>query len=220
MKSLNKIQNPLIIVLVGLIGLFSCSQDDTIDRLGNEGVVLFESGNINGALSKFEEIIKLDSQISEAHLRKADCLDLLGDISGSIKSYSKAIQMEPNNKIAIYNRALSYEKVGMYENTILDYNLAISIDRPNELEPNNKTIFNNLGILYGERNQLDSSIYAFTRAIEIDNKYADAYHNRGYAFQIKKENLKAVEDFKRALEEDPNNTIYQNSMNKSLGSLE
>ena len=85
-------------------------------------------------------------------MRKADCLDLLGDTQNSIISYSKSIELDPKNKIAFYNRALTYEKNGDFENTILDYISAVKCDPRNESELDNKLILINLGILYGQMN--------------------------------------------------------------------
>ncbi len=194
----------------------SCNSQNNIDYLGQEGVTLFEKGDIKGALAKFDEIIKIDNKNEEAHIRKADCLDLLGDVEGSIKSYSNAIKIDPKNKIAIYNRANSYEKLEDFENAIADYQKAVYVDPNNISELNNKLIYHNLGILYGQQNQLDKAIETFSKAIDIDNKYADAYHNRGYAFQLKGKQDKAIEDFDKAINIEPGNLDYQASKNRSI----
>ena len=138
-------QVTLIVILLSSL-FIACNSQVSIDRLGQEGVTLFEQGDIKGALSKFEEIIKLDDQIAEAHLRKADCLDLLGDVEGSIGSYNMAIEIDPKNKLAIYNRALSYEKLGDFENAISDYQKAINVDPNNNSALDNKIVYNNIGI--------------------------------------------------------------------------
>ena len=139
-----------LILTTFLIFFCSCNgQTKTLDKLGEEGVELFSNGNIEEALLRFEKIIELDSENSEAFMRKGDCLDLLGDTNGSLKNYSKAIQLNPDNKIALYNRALTYEKANNLENTKTDYIAAIDVDPKNNSEPNNKLIYHNLGILYG-----------------------------------------------------------------------
>ncbi len=189
-----RIANVLIVLLV----LASCSNQDRIVKLGEEGVVLFDSGDIMGAMLKFDSIIKIDGSVAEAHLRKADCLDLLGDYEGSIASYTRAIKYEPKYKIAYYNRALTFDKIGSTRKAILDYQSAIQSDLQNEDELNNKLIYVNLGILYGEESQLDSAIGAFTKAIEIDENYADAIANRGYAYQLKGNLIAAKLDFDKA----------------------
>jgi len=169
-------------------------------------------------LVKFEEILAIDEKISEAHLRKADCLDLLGDIPGSIKSYSDAIETDPQNKIAYYNRALSYEKISDFKKASHDYLQAVTIDPNNKSDPDNKITYHNLGILYGQSNQLDKAIEAFTKAIEIDNNYADAYHNRGYAYQLKGDYDSAIKEYDKAIQIDPSNEGYKFSKGRLLQS--
>jgi Tfp pilus assembly protein PilF len=100
---------------VGSLIFSACRSQNKVDKLERKGLQLFEKGIIAGALSKFEEIIQIDNRISLAHLKRADCLNLLGDVSGSIESYSKAIEIDPKNKIALYYRALTYEKFGDIE---------------------------------------------------------------------------------------------------------
>jgi tetratricopeptide (TPR) repeat protein len=208
-----------LIILLATSLLNSCNSQNNIDRLGQEGVALFENGDIKGALAKFEEIIKIDNKNEEAYLRKADCLDLLGDIQGSISSYSKSIEINPKNKIAFYNRALSYEKLNDFKNAIFDYNSALSTDPNNNSELNSKLIYQNLGILYGQQYQLDKAIEAFTNAIKIDDQYADAYHNRGYAYQLMNNHENAILDFDKAIQLDPSSRDYRDSKNRSLEML-
>ena len=209
----------LISVLISTV-FCSCNKKNDIDRLGQEGVSLFKKQDIKGALSKFDEIIKIDDRNVEAYIRKADCLDLLGDIKGSISNYSNAIKLDPKNKIAFYNRALSYEKFNDFENEISDYKSALLTDPKNNSELNNKLIYHNLGILYGQLNKLDMAIEAFTNAIQIDDKYADAYHNRGYAYQLKGEQMEAILDFDKAIQLNPSEQAYSESKNRSLNILE
>ena len=167
-------------------------------------------------LSKFEELIKRDSSNAEAHFWKADCLAELNDLKGSINSYTTSLNINPKYKIAFYNRALTYEKLNDFEKAIVDYHSAIDVDPKNNSELNNKTVFHNLGILYGQLGQLDNAIIAFTKAIEIDGSYSAAYHNRGFAYQLKYEHDKAIEDFDRALNISPDNRDYINSKTRSL----
>ena len=120
-------------ILISLIVCTGCNSQSKIDRLVAQGAILFQNGAYKDALNIFNEILQLDSLNSEAHMRKADCLDLLGDTQNSIISYSKSIELDPKNKIAFYNRALTYEKNGDFENTILDYISAVKCDPRNEL---------------------------------------------------------------------------------------
>jgi tetratricopeptide (TPR) repeat protein len=212
----DKMKNLLTLLTIALFMCTACLSQNKIDKLGSKGVTLFQNGAYKEALKKFNEIIKLDSLNSEAYMRKADCLDILGDTQNSIINYSRSIELDPKNKIALYNRALTYEKIGNIENAILDYNSAVESDPKNESELNNKLILLNLGILYGQMNQLDKAIDAFKQTIKIDSNYADAYHNLGYAYQLKGDHAKAIECFVIAIRLNPNEIEYKRSKERSM----
>ncbi len=221
LKKTFRMKIKILICTFFLVFNYSCvGQNNKVDKIGEEGVQLFSDGRIEEALLRFEKVIELDNQNSEAFMRKGDCLDLLGDLNGSIESYSNAIKLNPDNKIVIYNRALTYEKLNDLNNAIADYIAAIGSDPQNKSELNNKLIYHNLGILYGQKEELNNAIDAFTQAIGIDKEYADAYHNRGFAHYLKKEYKKAIENYDMALKIEPNNMFYKASKNVSKAMLE
>ena len=51
-----------------------------------------------------------------------------------------------------------------------------------------------------QKKDLDSAISDFTRIIELNPQYAIAYKNRGVAHLNKRDNQRAIADFKKALE--------------------
>jgi poly(3-hydroxybutyrate) depolymerase/Tfp pilus assembly protein PilF len=57
---------------------------------------------------------------------------------------------------------------------------------------------------------LAGAIAAYTRAIELDDKYADAYNNRGVAYMTQKDYTSALADFTRSLQISPSDTAYNN----------
>ncbi len=54
------------------------------------------------------------------------------------------------------------------------------------------------------------AIAAYSRAIELDEKYADAYNNRGVAYMAQKDYTAAAADFTRSLELAPSDSAYNN----------
>ena len=70
-------KNQIILILTAFIFITSCNSQQNVDAIGMEGVSLFESGDIQGALKKFNQIIEIDDSNSEAYLRKADCLEFI-----------------------------------------------------------------------------------------------------------------------------------------------
>ena len=210
-----KIKSTFIILLMFSIFL-SCSQQTKIDRLIFKGMDYFQQGDIISALAEFEKIIKLDEKNADAYEKKADCLDLLGNVEGSIEYYTKAIEIDSTKKNAFYNRALSFEKLGKIDNVISDYITAINTDPDNKSELNNKLIYLNLGIVYGQQYRLDNAIEAFSKAIEIDSLYADAFFNRGYAYLLQGKRDKAIENFDKATSIQPENKDYVTAIEQMI----
>ena len=60
------------------------------------------------------------------------------------------------------------------------------------------------------------AILDYTEAIKFDQKYVDAYNNRGLAHKALGRKAEAIADFRKALSIDPTDKKAQNEL-KSLG---
>lgn len=63
--------------------------------------------------------------------------------------------------------------------------------------------FCNSGLDLTVQQKFDQAIAAFTKAIELDSKYTDAYNRRAVAYNWKKDNNKAINDWTKAIELSP-----------------
>ena len=57
-------------------------------------------------------------------------------------NYDKAIELNPNDAGAYYNRGVAYYKQGKYQQALADYDKAL------ELNPQGATIYNDRGVIY------------------------------------------------------------------------
>ena len=60
------------------------------------------------------------------------------------------------------------------------------------------------GLSIVTRATLDRAIDDFNRAIQLKSDYADAYYNRGVAYEVKGEVDRAVEDYTKTIQLNPN----------------
>ena len=67
--------------------------------------------------------------------------DDLGDHNGAIKDYDKAIELNPNDIDAYYNRGIARSDLGDHNSAIEDYDKVI------ELKPYYANAYNNRGVL-------------------------------------------------------------------------
>jgi clan AA aspartic protease (TIGR02281 family) len=133
----------------------------------------------------------------------------LGDYDGAIKDFTKAIEINPNNKNTYYNQALVKSKLknsngaiedlskaiildlryveawimrGIFREDIKDYSGAIKdFTIALELKPNNASILLFRGNAKSNSKDYKSAIEDFNKAIEINIDYAEAYYYRGIA---------------------------------------
>ncbi len=111
----------------------------------------------------------------------------------SIKSYTKAIELDSKLARAYNNRGISYVDVGNFQQAINDYTKAI------ELDPNLVQAYNNRGILYGRQNNADSAIADFSQAINLQPNTGVFYRLRSISYCYKGLKNLARNDEKQAI---------------------
>jgi len=110
------------------------------------------------------------------------------------REFDKAIELNPDNADAYFNRGDAYDEIGEYEKAIADYSKAI------ELKPGDALAYFNRGNAYGEIREYGKAIADYSRVIELNPGDADTYYNRGLACQEKGELAKAASDLEKCIE--------------------
>jgi Flp pilus assembly protein TadD len=72
----------------------------------NEGVALYEKGDYNGALSKFEKATESDPALAAAWSDKGCALGRLGKRDAALAAFKKALEIAPDNQEAREGREL------------------------------------------------------------------------------------------------------------------
>lgn len=75
--------------------------------LGNLHV---RSDNVPDAITAFEEALRIDPSIKEAHVRLADLYASIGKNDEATKHYEEALRVDPSYKWAHVNLGLSLER--------------------------------------------------------------------------------------------------------------
>jgi tetratricopeptide (TPR) repeat protein len=111
------------------------SARDLAGTYNNRGVLNFAQQNFAGALSDFDDGIRLHPDIGEAHVNRGATLIALQRWADSIPALDRGIAMavtEPEK--AYYNRAIAHEQLGNIREAYYDY-LKASELRPEWQEP-------------------------------------------------------------------------------------
>jgi tetratricopeptide (TPR) repeat protein len=132
------------------------------------------------------------------------------DYHGAIADYMLAIEMHPNDALAICCRGAAYYKLGAGYNAMSDYNRSIALD------PTAASTYYRRGSLYYSIADYQNAIVDYNRATELQPDFAFAYSNRGYAYRELYGEQEALIDWRFAaklFKEQGNLVQYQNMVN-------
>jgi Tfp pilus assembly protein PilF len=116
----------------------------------------------------------------------------------SLTLWNSAIEKEPEGvPMAYYGLGTAYQKMGLNDKAIENFDKAIALDQALYQAYDNK------GVIYGEAGQYDKALGYFNKSIAIKPNYS-AYGNRGLTFYFLSQYGSALEDFNRALQLNEN----------------
>ena len=167
------------------------------------GDINIATGKINRGIDYYEQAIKLDPDNEDAqsalingwlaalriaphlannHVGLATAYQLKGDFEQAERSYRRALQIEPTNKLAINGLGnLRQDQVKTQVNLFLDR--ALQAQR---------------------KKQYDVSLTNYIKALNLEPSNPDIHYNIGTAFQAKGDLLRAKKAYTRTLELNPN----------------
>lgn len=115
-----------------------------------------------------------------------------GDIEGSIKLYTKALQQNPQDCNLISDRAVAYLHLNEKVKCFADFDLALS------LQPNYSYRYASRAFAKNHFGDIDGAVEDYEKAVELDPNDAVAQNNLGLLLEQKGYKNAAEERFKRA----------------------
>ncbi|OCK58981.1 caspase family protein [Bradyrhizobium sp. LMTR 3] len=119
------------------------------------------------------------------------------DTNRAIADHTAAIQRDPKNANAYYNRGNAYSDKGDTDRAIADYTAAIRLD------PTFANAYYNRGNAYSNKGDTNRAIADYTETIRLEPKYVNAYYNRGNAYSNKGDTARAIADYTEVIRLDP-----------------
>lgn len=129
----------------------------------------------------------------------------------AISYFSNAIDLNPGDAESYNNRGVCYRHKGKYEESIKDYNKALELFKRHEKTLKGKeadkinrklaVVYNNRGVSNKETEEEENKELAlndYNMAITLNEKYGDAYFNRGLYFLESGDYGKAKDDLRKA----------------------
>jgi tetratricopeptide (TPR) repeat protein len=118
--------------------------------------------------------------LSKIVSERADAKRFLKEYKNAVNDYSLAIELDPNNKLAYWNRAASYNNNGDYELANNDYTKAINYFKGQDKALSR--LYDDRALMEIAQQQYKKAIADDSIAIALDNKFAVAYWNKADAY--------------------------------------
>jgi tetratricopeptide (TPR) repeat protein len=158
----------------------------------------YGEGDYAGAISYFDQAIKLDPNSASAYINRGNARSALGDKQGALSDYSQAIKLDPNSALAYTNRGIVRSALGKMQEALSDYSQAIKLD------PNSALAYIRRGNARSALGDKQGALSDYNQAIKLDPNSALAYINRGNACSALGKMQEALSDYSQAIKLDPN----------------
>ncbi|MEK7487681.1 MAG: tetratricopeptide repeat protein, partial [Planctomycetota bacterium] len=169
------------------------------------GLVKNLSGDFNGAIVDFSEVIRLNPEYALAYINRGNAKYKTKDMDGVINDCGEAIRLNPEYALAYNNRGNAKKDKKDLEGAIRDYNEAIRFN------PQSAETYNNRGIAKKDKKDLEGAINDYNEAIRLNPQYTLAYYNRGNTKYEKKDLEGAINDYDGAIRLNPQDALtYHN----------
>lgn len=134
-----------------------------------QGKQLYRDDRDEEAVAAFEEALKSDPELAEAHFRLGLGYEALGKREEAEKEYKKAVEAlkkylaeHDDDSEAHYDLGQTYAGLGQYSDAIREYREAT------KLKDTDADIYYDLGVAHTKLAQYDAAAAAFSKSLEID----------------------------------------------------
>ncbi len=164
-------------------------------RTYNAGAKLYNEGDVDGALAKFQEAAAENPELAEAWQGQAMIHWSRENTAEALAAAEKAVALDPNNILSLRIRYDAYEENG-------DERAAQALDDLVAADPSSGTarrVFN-VGVAAVRANDVAGAIQRFEQAVEIDPGLSQAYQVLGQLYNGQAQYDKAIAAAHKLLE--------------------
>ncbi|MFM2018111.1 MAG: repeat-containing protein YrrB [Bacteroidota bacterium] len=165
-----------------------------------KGMVHKEMGDTTKAMSNMRLAVQMDPDYYNAYVQMGLIMAAQKNPL-AIEYYRNAIEIQPASQEVVYNLGMFHQESEDYRKAIEAYQALL------KLNPHHFDAHYNLGVIYTHK--LDSAAQGmtyFNLAVEDNPQEPRGYFGRGSCFEKTGDIKRATEDYKFALELDPQNT--------------
>jgi len=124
----------------------------------------------------------------------------------AISLWKDAVKKSPHKDRPHVNLGLAYLNDRRYDDSLLEFEKALSVN------PNNIEAMNNMGIVYSYIGKYQKAEEAFTESIALERKNPNAYNNLGFLFLVKGHYESSIPILKKALIINPDDSVVLSNL--------
>lgn len=174
------------------------------------GQVYFKRGEVDKALSHYQEALRINPNLEKAHNNVGDILFARGQEESALNHFRRAVEIKPDYAEAQSNYGTVLTKKG-------DFGLARKhIKRAIEIEPDNMIYFINLGDVDLAEGNYEAARQQYRWVLTRDPENARVFNRLGVIALKEEKSDEAIHNFQQAIRIDPNYTNARNNLNETL----
>ncbi|NJM19405.1 MAG: tetratricopeptide repeat protein [Richelia sp. SM1_7_0] len=189
-----------------LLAQTAVTQDLEAAGLFQQGVMRYNTGDLQGAESALRAALSRDSNLGAARNYLGNIFYRQNRLDAAVQEYGEAIRLNPDLAEAYYNLGLALHKQEQNEAAITAYRQALVV------EPTMANAQYNLGLVLYQQGQIEEAIAAYEQSIHLDRNNANAYFNLGIALQQQGDTGKAISAYREVLVLNPQNIAAYNNL--------
>lgn len=192
-------------------------QEDTSRALFKEGNQLYEDKKFDEAIATFQKFLEENPTIYQVHINVGNCYRDKGEYDKAIEEYDLVLAAVQEKKgtlegdisagKALANIGECHLKKG--DNETAHKFLKDAVDN----YPEDENLAYNVGELFFSNNQMDEAIKYFELAAKINPEWAPPFLKLGYAYSNTASYKKAIQNFRKFLELEPDTPQAQDILN-------
>ncbi len=147
---------------------------------------------------------------AELFFEQGNILIAGNDWEEAITSFEKALQFNPDNDAAWYNRGIALKKLGRYEEALASYEKAL------KFKPDKDEAWNNRGLALRKLGRYEEALASYDQALKFKPDDDAAWNNRGLALRKLGRYEEALASYDQALKFKPDKDEAWNNRGLAL----